>query len=186
MKITENNFIARLRRRDERALSYVAEHYGGLMYTVVRKQLMNLPDMQEECVNDVLLAIWQHIDRYDESRSSFQNWIAAICRYKAIDCRRRWLSKIQEQPLEDASWIEDARSRADFLEQEIFEETEQMLSCLKEEDRMLFRQLFLEGVPVDEMAQQFGISRSNLYNRVSRGRKQIRRLYAEKQEEETP
>ena len=186
MKITENNFIARLRRRDERALSYVAEHYGGLMYAIVRKQLMNLLDMQEECVNDVLLAIWQHIDRYDESRSSFQSWIAAICRYKAIDCRRRWLSKMQEQPLEDASWMEDGRSRADLLEQEIFEETEQMLSCLKEEDRMLFRQLFLEEVPVEEAAQQFGISRSNLYNRVSRGRKKIRRLYSIDGEEHTP
>ena len=82
--------------------------------------------------------------------------------------------------------MEDGRSRADLLEQEIFEETEQILSCLKEEDRMLFRQLFLEGVPVEEAAQQFGISRSNLYNRVSRGRKQIRRLYSIDGEEHTP
>lgn len=183
MKITENNFITRLRRKDERALRYVAEQYGGLMYAVVRKQLASLPDMQEECINDVLFAVWQHIDRYDESRSSFQNWLAAVCRYKAIDARRRWLHKLQEQPLEDAAWIEDSRSRAELLEQEVFEETEQILSCLKEEDRSLFRQLFLEGVPVEEAAEQFGISRSNVYNRVSRGRKQIRRLYAEDREE---
>ncbi len=186
MKITENNFIAELRRRDERALGFVAEHYGGLMYAIVRKQLANLPELQEECINDVLLAIWQHIDRYDESRSSFHSWLAAVCRYKAIDCRRRWLGKMQEQPLEEAAWMEDVRSRAELLEQELFEETEQILSCLREEDRNLFRQLFLDGVPVEEAAQQRGISRSNVYNRVSRGRKQIRRLFSKDREEHTP
>lgn len=185
MRITEKNFITRLRRKDEKALNYIVEQYGGLMYAIVRKQLIHLPDMHEECINDVLLAIWQHIDRYDESRSSFSSWLAAVCRYKAIDCRRRWLHKMQEQPLEDVIWMEDARSRVELLEQEVFEETEQILSCLKEDDRSLFRQIFLEGVPVEEAAQQFGISRSNVYNRVSRGKKQIRKLYSENREEHT-
>ena len=64
-----------------------------------------------------------------------------------------------------------------LLEQEIFEETEQMLSCLNEDDRALFRQLFIDGVSAEEAAMQRGISRSNVYNRVSRGRKRIQKQY---------
>lgn len=174
MKITEKNYITQLRRGNEKALEYVVEKYGGFILAVVRKQLYQLPEQQQECVNDVLLAVWQNIDRYDETRSSFQNWVAGICRYKAIDCRRAWLKRLQEQPLETAEELVDFRRETDLLEQEIFEELEEMLSCLKPEDQHLFRQLFIEDVPVPEVAETFGISKDALYNRVSRGRKQIR------------
>ena len=177
MKITEKNFVAQLRRGNERALEYVVDAYGGLLLAVVRKQLAALPELQQECVNDVLLAIWQNIDHYDETRSTFANWAAGICRYKAIDCRRVWLKQLQEQPLEAAEEFADPRCSTDLLEQEIFEEVEQMLSCLKETDQLLFRQLFVEELPVDEVAKRQGISQAAVYNRVSRGRKQLRKQY---------
>lgn len=175
MKITEKNFVAQLRRGNERALEYVVDAYGSLLLAVVRKQLALLPELQQECINDVLLAIWQNIDHYDESRSTFANWVAGICRYKAIDCRRVWLKQLQEQPLEATEELADPRRSADLLEQEIFEEVEQMLSCLKETDQILFRQLFVEELPVEVVAENMGISRNAVYNRVSRGRKQLRK-----------
>lgn len=175
MKITEKNYITQLRRGNEKALEYVADTFGGLILAVVRKQLYQLPEQQQECVNDVLLAIWQHIDSFDETRSTFQNWIGGICRYKAIDCRRAWLKRIQEQPLETAAELPDSRRDADLMEQEIFEELEEMLSCLKEEDQKLFQQLFLEDLSVQQVAETLGISKDVVYNRVSRGRKQIRK-----------
>jgi len=177
MKITEKNFVAQLRRGNEKALEYVAEAYGGLILTVLRRQLASLPEQQQECVNDVLLAIWQNIDHYDEARSTFANWVAGICRYKAIDCRRQWLKRLQEQPLETAETVADPRCNAALLEQEIFEEVAQMLSCLKESDQILFRQLFVEELPVATVAENLGVSRDAVYNRVSRGRKQLRKAY---------
>lgn len=177
MKVTEENFIAELRCGNEHALEYVAEQYGGLIYAVVRKQLSALPELQQECVNDVLLAIWQHCESYDATRSSFANWVAGICRYKAIDFRRKWLQKIQAQPLETVEWVSDEKSIAALLEQEIFEETEQMLRCLTPNDQQLFRKVYLEGYSIDEMATTMGMKRSNLYNRISRGRNRIRKQY---------
>ena len=67
--------------------------------------------------------------------------------------------------------------RAALLEQEIFDEVEELLSCLKESDRQLFRQLFVEDMTVEQVAQNMNISRDVLYNRVSRGRKQLRQKY---------
>lgn len=87
MRITEKNFITQLQRGNEKALEYVIDTYSGLIVSVVRKQLYHLPELQQECINDVLLALWQHIDSYDARRSTFVNWLAGICRYKAIDCR---------------------------------------------------------------------------------------------------
>lgn len=174
MKITEKNFIAQLRRGNEKALEYVVDQYGGFILAVVRKQLYQLPEQQQECVNDVLFAVWQHIDSYDETRSTFQNWVGGICRFKAIDCRRSWLKQLREQPLETAEELPDSRWDAELLEQEILEEIEDMLTCLNETDQQLFQQLFIDDLPVRDVAEAFGISKDALYNRVSRGRKQIR------------
>ena len=60
------------------------------------------------------------------------------------------------------------------LVEELSDETEAFLSCLKEEDRFLFRQLFIEELDPDEIARKNGIKRENLYNRISRGKKKIR------------
>ena len=180
VKITEQNFIAELRLGNEQALTYVIDTYGGLIYSVVRKQLSSLPELQQECVNDVLLAIWQHCDSFDASRSTFANWAAAICRYKAIDCRRMWLNRLQAQPLETAEWIADEKSKAAMLEQEIFEEMEQMLGCLAPDDQVLFRRLYLDEISPEQAAAELGMSRSNVYNRVSRGRKRIQQQYTKR------
>lgn len=65
---------------------YVVETYGWVIRCVVQKHLFTLPDLQEECINDVLLAVWQHIDDYCPDVGSFKNWVAGISRFKAIDC----------------------------------------------------------------------------------------------------
>ena len=61
MKIGEHNYIRQLQLHNEKALLYVIDAYGGLLKSVIRKQLFSLPQRQEECLDDVLLKIWQNI-----------------------------------------------------------------------------------------------------------------------------
>ena len=84
MKIGEHNYIQQLQLQNEDALVYVIETYGGLLKAVIRKTLCFMPGEREECLNDVFLSIWNHIDSFDESRSTFKNWAAAIAKYKSI------------------------------------------------------------------------------------------------------
>ena len=78
MKIGEKNYIQQLQLHNEKALMYVIDEYGGLLMAIIRKHLFSQPQKQEECFDDVLLKIWQNISDFDESRSSFKNWAAAI------------------------------------------------------------------------------------------------------------
>ena len=99
MKIGEHNYIQQLQQHNEKALLYVIDAYGGLLKSVIRKQLFRLPERQEECLDDVLLKIWQNISDFDESKNSFKNWAAAIARYRAIDYLRseEHTSELQSQ-----------------------------------------------------------------------------------------
>ena len=61
-----------------------------------------------------------------------------------------------------------------LLKSEIEEEVNDILSHLNESDRTLFKQHYLEGHTLKEIAFKNNISVSNIYNRISRGRKKIR------------
>ena len=82
MKITEKNYIQQLQLHNEEALIYVIDMYGGLLKAVIRKHLFTMPQKQEECMNDVLLSIWEHAASFDDKKNSFKNWAAAIARYE--------------------------------------------------------------------------------------------------------
>lgn len=95
MKINKDNFLAQLRKRNEKALEFVLEEYGGLLMAVIRRHLSCLPGLQEECMNDVLFKIWKHIGQFDENRSSFKNWAAGIARYQSIDYLRKYVKELE-------------------------------------------------------------------------------------------
>ena len=180
-KITEENYIQRLRAKDERALEFVIEKYGGLLYSIIRKKLNLIPDMVDECFDDVLLKVWDHSEDYDEEKCDFKGWIAAIARYQSIDYLRK--AKREElgqkgESLEDLAnepGADDERLSA--IENTIDSEFEQLLSCLSPEDREIFRRIYQQGDSMDEISQDMNIPKDQLYNHTSRGKKKIRKHY---------
>ena len=101
MIINEDNFIMHLLNRDEKALSYVIDVYGGLIKSIVNKDLYNLESYKDECINDILLAVWDGIDKYDKNKGSFKYWLAAITKYKCIGYKRKYLNiKLIEENLD--------------------------------------------------------------------------------------
>ena len=180
-KITEKNYIERLRKKDEAALEYVIERYGGLLYSILRKKLTLLPDKVDECFDDVLLKAWEHINDYDENKCEFKGWLAAIARYQAIDYLRKAKREefgqmgqsLEDMPVEPGA--DDDRFR--MLEESIDDETEKILACLNPEDREIFRRLYLEGDSIDDISRDMNLSKEQIYNHTSRGKKKIRNLY---------
>lgn len=174
MKITKENFISELKLRNEKALEFVVEEYGWVIKTTARKYLQKRYELADECFNDVLLAVWNNIGSFDISRNTFQNWLAGVSRFKAIDCKRKYLKGFNEEPLEAGEDVSDEGSGGEFLKQEILEELQDMLSCLKPQDRRIFEHMFWNGESVKTISRATGLKESSVYNHISRGRKKIR------------
>ncbi|WP_027400055.1 sigma-70 family RNA polymerase sigma factor [Anaerovorax odorimutans] len=174
MKITEENFIKQLKLGNERALEFIINQYGWVIKTVAKKYLYKKDDLLDECLNDVLLAVWENIDTFDINKNSFKNWLAGVSRYKAIDCKRKYLKNVKEESLEKAEDIEDTQSSYILLKQEILENMEEMLSCLSSNDRRIFEKLFWKGESVKSISKSMDMKESAIYNHVSRGKKKLR------------
>ncbi|WBL15471.1 sigma-70 family RNA polymerase sigma factor [Sutcliffiella sp. NC1] len=89
MKITAENVVQQIKLKNEEALTFLISSYGGLLKAIVRKYLHGNQQDIEECLSDVIVSIWYHIESYDASKNEFKQWIAAIAKYRALDYVRK-------------------------------------------------------------------------------------------------
>lgn len=169
MKIDEENVVQQLKLRNEQALRFIIKQYGGLISSIMQRHLYNGQQDKEECLDDVLLAVWDNIDDYDSSKSSFKNWIAVITKYKAINYQRKHIKQLENQALLEPSTLK--------TEQRILEhDVESLLMHLNKEDRILFKKYYLEDLDIKMLEEDLNATKSQIYNRLSRGRKKLRKL----------
>ena len=51
MDITEENYVAGLQAKNEKALKFFIEHDGWIVKSIVHKMMAKYQDKQEECMN---------------------------------------------------------------------------------------------------------------------------------------
>ncbi len=179
MEINERNFVKQLKKKNEDALLYVIENYGWVLKTVVKRQMGTLPHLWDDCMNDTLLTVWESIESFDPAKSEFQNWLAGVCRFKALTYVRKYIKSSREDLVEQMPEWEDEAAQREFLRREYEEEVGRILSYLKKDDAVIFRLVYLEGLSMDEVAKRMNMSKTAIYGRISRGRKQIRKSIGE-------
>ena len=122
------------------------------------------------------------IDKFDENKSEFKNWIAGIAKFKAIDYKRKYLRELDNENVDDLNITVDD-SIHELLKNELSLEMQEMMNSLKEKDRELFYKLYVEEIEVDKVSQETGIKRDVIYNRVSRAKKKLRDILKLKESE---
>ena len=162
--------IKYIKKKKELGMEILIDNYRGLITAVVRKHLGVLVNYEEECVSDVFLSIWNNIKSFDKNKNEFKNWVCAIAKYRAIDYKRRYLSKIEMVDMSSEIYYIDT----ELVKTEIKEEINEILNHLSERDRELFIKHYLDDEDLESIAFKTNIKVSNLYNRLSRGRKKIR------------
>ena len=142
MKADHTNFITLLRHGKEEGILFVIETYGGYLRTIVRRRLFALPDLVDDCMNDIFFGIWKIIGSYDDKKGSFQNWAAAVARLTAIDYLRRAEREQRALSLEALELAQEDAGIAALAEQELSDEMQELLSCLNEKDKELFLRIY--------------------------------------------
>lgn len=161
-----------IKKKKSKGMEMLIDEYGGFITFIVRKYLGSLRNYEEECIDDVLLDIWNNINSFDENKSTFKNWIGSIAKYKAINYKKKYIREINLCDIDESSSCYEDKN---LVKLEIQQEIEDLLSNLKEKDRDIFRKYYLEDISLDVIAKEVNTSVDNLYNRISRGRKKIKK-----------
>ncbi|MBS5883828.1 MAG: sigma-70 family RNA polymerase sigma factor [Clostridium sp.] len=178
MRINEENFIMHLLNKNEKALDYLIDVYGGLIKSIVNKHLYSLNDYKDECVNDILLAVWNGVDKYDESKGDFKNWLAAVCKYKCIYYKRKYLNiSIIEENIDSIEVKAEDNIEKKMKREELKNEIESLLSALKPRDRDIFISYYINEEKIQDIARNNSVKEEVIYNRISRGKKKIKAIF---------
>lgn len=179
MKITKENFILELKKKNEEALEYVIDNYGWIVKTIVRKHLFKLNSYEDDCINDIFLGIWNNISSFNKSKNTFENWIAAISKYKAIDYKRKYFKDLKNKNIESEIIISNYEKEflSNITKNELDENVESLLNCLNKKDKNIFLSLYVEENNLDYISKITGMKKENIYNRISRGKKKLRSLF---------
>ncbi len=178
MQLSDDQIIDALRRGEDQGIQWLVEVYLGLIYAVVNKNIGSAGTSQdvEECVNDVLLGIWNNIDKFKET-GSFKSWVAAIAKFKAIDASRKAL-RTKSHEVGDDGEIEQMASHESIENKLVEKETKQALLALLKGLEMQDQELFIRKYFMDEanweISDKIGLSQSVINNRLSRGRKKLK------------
>ncbi|WP_042458923.1 sigma-70 family RNA polymerase sigma factor [Neobacillus dielmonensis] len=172
MKVDDSYIVEQMKLKNEKSISILLDKYGGLLYAIIQNYLQGNRQDQEECVADVLVSIWYHIDSFDSSRNEFKNWIAAIAKYKAIDYVRKAAKEMTY--LSKSEWTENSMDQT--VSESKLLDLQSLLEKLSDIERAIFEKYYLEGVSSREIATEFKAKDSWVYNRLSRGRKKLRNL----------
>jgi RNA polymerase sigma-70 factor (ECF subfamily) len=101
---------------DRAAFTALYDEYGARCFGLA-KRILRDDRLAEDAVQEVFLAIWRGVARYDASRGSVASWLLTVTHHKAVDSvRREENGRRRRAPLElldDESLVEpDVEQRA--------------------------------------------------------------------------
>ena len=173
MDQTQTKILELLNTRDERGLSMLSGHSGRLLTSLARRILGSQCDA-EECVNDVLLEVWNTIP--PKSPVSVSSYACMLTRRVAIDRLRHNTADKRGGGEYCASLEELGDIPVGDDSPELGEAIEYFLGRLSHSDRMLFMGRYYAFEPVGELAARLGISPGAASLRLSRMRNKLRAL----------
>ena len=181
MNINKENYLSELRLKNPAAIEFIVCEYGSLIKSVLNKYLYCNNEALDECFNDILLAIWNNTDKFDDKKNNFKNWICAIAKYRAIDTLRKEMKRnerfISIENDQNFDWLTSIQLSVDGMEQVDVSmvELEKLLKCLSAENKDLFFRRYVKDQSIKEIAEETKMSQSLIYSRISRGKKRIKK-----------
>lgn len=198
MKINEQNVISQLTARNQLALEFIIDRFGGDIYGLVASILKGAGQKEdiEDCVSEVFCDIWDKYEGFDPQRGNLKTWLLVKAKYKALDYRRslaknkkiipvETIENISLELISDETSAENLNGRnggepiASVIQNE---EKEALMSAIRQlgaTDREIFLRRYFYYQEIEEIAKHLKLTREAVDNRLSRGRRQLRDSLAE-------
>ncbi|MEM7638973.1 MAG: sigma-70 family RNA polymerase sigma factor [Pseudomonadota bacterium] len=120
----------------------------------------------EEIMQEVMLNIWRKAEQYDRRQASVSTWIFRIARNRRIDSLRR-TNKPEldaEDPMLQPAEIEQPDITVNRVQLEV--KVREVIETLPEEQLVLLKAAFYEGLSHSEIAKSFGLPLGTVKSRI--------------------
>jgi RNA polymerase sigma-70 factor (ECF subfamily) len=149
----EGDLLARVQRRDPRALAELYDRYGRLVFGLILRMVQDR-GIAEDLVQETFLRVWNRADGFDAVHGSPGPWLLAVARNRAIDHlryrQRRPESHFDLQETEHPALFADAA--ADPQRLDLVKQVKRAMERLTEQQRQAIELAYFEGLSQSEIA----------------------------------
>ena len=164
-----------LRRKERDSLQVLKTQYIAMLRYSIQGILPDVLD-QDECLNDILMRIWEKIDRYDSEKGAFEAWMVTIARNTALN-RARTLQRTRNQTEVMTELLSDSAPSPEelVLRKERAKRIRSLADELPQTERLLFYRKYYYMQSTEQIAAELGLSIRAVEGRLYRLRKKLRK-----------
>jgi RNA polymerase sigma factor (sigma-70 family) len=168
----EQELIIALKARDEKAFSYLYDHYSSSLYSIIL-QIVKRPETACDVLQEVFLNIWRKIESYDPIKGRLFTWMLNISRNASIDMLRskNYLNSRKNQEITDIVYANDQATTQTNIDSIGLSK---YLGKLRPEQRVLIELAYFKGYTHDEIAQIENIPLGTVKTRIRNALLQLR------------
>jgi RNA polymerase sigma-70 factor (ECF subfamily) len=171
---SEDELVSALRERNEKAFSYLYEHYSGALHGIIHSIITDT-ETANDVLQDVFVNIWKKIDSYDASKGRLFTWMLNVARNASIDKLRSksFRDGLKNQPLQ-----ENVDTGVGSAINPSIPDTglKKVIGRLKEEQRVLIDLSYFQGYTHEEIAKAMNIPLGTVKTRIRTALVQLRTL----------
>ena len=168
---SEQELTAALKAKDDKAFSYLYDHYSGSLYSIIL-QIVKSPEVANDILQEVFVSIWRKIESYDPTKGRLFTWMLNISRNASIDMLRskNYQNSQKNQEITDNVYglNQATQTSTDSIGLSKF------LGKLRPEQRVLIELAYFKGYTHDEIAQLESIPLGTVKTRIRSALLQLR------------
>ena len=176
----DQDLIRLLQKDPDSGLRAALQAYGPLIKAVLVRLLPRDPRDVEECMADVLVALWRSAARLGQQGTPLRPWLIVTARNRGIDryhsLRRHAALSLDDElgrTLGEVAEFDRATSDAADL-------AGALVAAMEPPDREIFLRKYYLMESSKEIAAALGMSEGAVNTRLSRGRERLRRQLQQK------
>lgn len=120
---------------------FINESYSKKIFSVAYG-ILNNSELSEECLNDVLLKIWDNIKYFNREKEKFYPWIIAITKNTAIDIRRKEIKHFNKLNIENIIVSEEGCFDKEIDNKEKLKDVTEEIKSMNDTDKEIFLRKF--------------------------------------------
>lgn len=170
----EAELIKSLKQKDPTALDEFLRIYKPFLVYIISPILTNSEDI-DECIQDVLMKVWNNIATYREDYGNWRGWLTAIARNTAINKLRgtkqaEYFDDLSSEPVAKEPSPEDS---VIMLERTL--SLQKALRELSDSNKLLFFRKYYYMQSTEQIARETGLSVRAVEGRLYRIKQQLRK-----------
>jgi RNA polymerase sigma-70 factor, ECF subfamily len=174
---TDVRVVSALQQGDSQALGIVYDRYGAVVYRLALRMLTN-PVEAEDLTQEVFLAFWRGVDKYDPDRGTLPTFLLTITRSRALN-RLQQQNSQQNLYKRFGNYLPRTNHQPGMESVTLTELTERMSAALQQlpvAQQQVLEMGYYQGKSQSEIAQELDLPLGTVKTRSRQGLLKLRQL----------